>query len=632
MHLRTKITAAFTALFAAVLVADYVVEREGTYRHFEELEEQSAIRNLDRWAQAVEREVIHLSEFAGDWTDWDDAFDFVETGNPDFIEANLSSESWFENYNIPVLSFYDHDGTLKWSRRTDAPSGEALELPRLTAALSDGGRPLATGDTRRMVRGILPTSHGLLMVVSRAIYRTDGSGPAAGFAVFGRFLDDTMARTIARQTLAKGSVVSWEHFGGPGTDPALATELAASDFEPVLRRRPGMLSAYVTVQDAFGAPTIVIRSDTPTVITAQGRLALWLSVVALGGAGLIVLVAQIALVQTVIVRPLARLVEHTRRVGSTGDLTSRIGGASRDEIGELAREFDVMVVKLAESRAELVARSRATGQAEIASTVAHNLGNVLNSASVSIDAIQRELAGMRTDGPARVAGLLREHEHSLADFLANDERGRQLPHYLETFASRLEEERTALLEEAVRVQEQICHMDEILGAQRKVAKRDSYNETVSLQTTVERALAIVMPSCRRHEIDVQTHFDPLPPLRTDPVQITQVLVNLLTNAKDAITSTPNQTRRIAVSVRRRGEKVRIEVRDSGCGFEPERVEELFRVGHTTKPHGEGLGLHYCALAARRLGGSLAATSDGVGQGSLFTLELPASTADRKAAA
>ncbi|MBK7404505.1 MAG: HAMP domain-containing protein [Phycisphaerales bacterium] len=617
MHLRTKITAAFAVLFAAFLAADYTIERRVTYQNFELIEAQTARRNLDRWVQATEREIAHLSEFAGDWTDWDDAFEFASTGDPAFVEANLSSDNWFESYNIPVLLFVDREGRTIWERVRAAETGAPVQLARLRAALAEGSRPLLADDNRPMIRGILPTSEGLLLVVSRAIFRTDGSGPAAGFAIFGRFFDDELARTIGRQTLARGAVQKMGE-----VDPADATLLPAirrAAHEPVLRRHGGMLAAYTTMDDVFGEPSIVVRSDTPTVVTAQGRLALWISVITLGATGLAALLAQIALIQRLVVRPLAGLVEHATNVGATGDLSKRLSRTGRDEIGEMARAFDRMVVSLAESRAALVARSRATGQAEIASSVAHNLGNVLNSAAVSVDAIQRRLASVRVEGPARVAGLLRDHGPDLPEYLASE--GRQLPDYLDAVSAQFEADRAALLEESVRVQEQIRHMDEILGAQRRIAKRGSYTESTSARDIVERALAIVQPSCRRHGIQIESALESLPPLQTDPVQVGQILVNLLTNAKDAVLAAGRE-RRLRVAVRREDDAVRIEVADSGCGFDPDATEELFRAGFTSKPHGEGLGLHYCALSARQLGGSLEARSDGPGAGAVFTLTLP----------
>jgi len=70
------------------------------------------------------------------------------------------------------------------------------------------------------------------------------------------------------------------------------------------------------------------------------------------------------------------------------------------------------------------------------------------------------------------------------------------------------------------------------------------------------------------------------------------------------------------------DRLRIEVIDNGVGIALENLEKIFQHGFTTKEKGHGFGLHSSALAAKDMGGSLAAHSNGVGQGATFTLELP----------
>ena len=71
------------------------------------------------------------------------------------------------------------------------------------------------------------------------------------------------------------------------------------------------------------------------------------------------------------------------------------------------------------------------------------------------------------------------------------------------------------------------------------------------------------------------------------------------------------------------------VEDNGEGIAPENVAKLFTHGFTTRKDGHGFGLHSCVLAAKEMQGTITAHSDGPGQGAAFTLELPASPAERK---
>jgi C4-dicarboxylate-specific signal transduction histidine kinase len=70
------------------------------------------------------------------------------------------------------------------------------------------------------------------------------------------------------------------------------------------------------------------------------------------------------------------------------------------------------------------------------------------------------------------------------------------------------------------------------------------------------------------------------------------------------------------------DRVKIVVSDNGVGIAPEHMTKIFNHGFTTKKDGHGFGLHSGANAAKEMGGSLSACSDGPGKGAEFTLELP----------
>jgi two-component system NtrC family sensor kinase len=71
--------------------------------------------------------------------------------------------------------------------------------------------------------------------------------------------------------------------------------------------------------------------------------------------------------------------------------------------------------------------------------------------------------------------------------------------------------------------------------------------------------------------------------------------------------------------------VQIYATDNGVGIAPENLTRIFAFGFTTKKTGHGFGLHSSALAAKEMGGSLNAFSEGLGRGATFVLELPAAT-------
>jgi C4-dicarboxylate-specific signal transduction histidine kinase len=78
------------------------------------------------------------------------------------------------------------------------------------------------------------------------------------------------------------------------------------------------------------------------------------------------------------------------------------------------------------------------------------------------------------------------------------------------------------------------------------------------------------------------------------------------------------------------DRVKIVVLDNGVGIPAQNLTRIFSHGFTTRKEGHGFGLHSGAIAARELGGSLVAGSEGVGQGASFSLELPVGTVAKAA--
>jgi signal transduction histidine kinase len=128
------------------------------------------------------------------------------------------------------------------------------------------------------------------------------------------------------------------------------------------------------------------------------------------------------------------------------------------------------------------------------------------------------------------------------------------------------------------------------------------------------------PELEVSNITVVRRHDPgLPLVVTDPGQLQQVLVNLLKNAADAITGPGT----ITISTRRRGDRLLLEVEDTGCGMTPQQLEKVFMPFFTTKApdKGTGLGLSVSYGIIEGLGGRLSAVSS-PGQGCRFTIDLP----------
>jgi C4-dicarboxylate-specific signal transduction histidine kinase len=167
-------------------------------------------------------------------------------------------------------------------------------------------------------------------------------------------------------------------------------------------------------------------------------------------------------------------------------------------------------------------------------------------------------------------------------------------------------------------------MKEIVAMQQSYAKVSGAFENLQPENLVEDALSINMAAIDRHGIDVVRDFDAdLPAVHVDRHKVLQILVNVFSNAKYAMESLEPGSKRMVISAKICSpQQIAIVIKDNGVGIPAENITKIFNYGFTTKKEGHGFGLHSGANAAKEVGGSLSARSDGPGKGAEFTLKLP----------
>lgn len=336
---------------------------------------------------------------------------------------------------------------------------------------------------------------------------------------------------------------------------------------------------------------------------------------------LFVLVGQIT-------RPLSQLRRSAEAVGK-GDFSQRVPISSGDEVGALAQVFNQMMENLESSRAQLeaahrdlVETSRRAGMAEVATSVLHNVGNVLNSVNVSTSLITDSVSNSGIDYLARLVELLQKHEHRLAEFLREDPAGKQVPIFLRELRDSLEDERRNVLLELQNLSRCTEHIREIVSLQQQHAKGITIQESLSLEELLEDAIKMESDSWSRHSVKLVRFYEPTPKVVVQRHKLLQILVNLLHNAKQSVKEQSESNRYVTLRLLNAGENIELRVEDNGVGIPPENLTRIFTYGFTTKKDGHGFGLHSCAIAASEMGGSLTAHSDGPGLGARFTLTLP----------
>jgi signal transduction histidine kinase len=273
---------------------------------------------------------------------------------------------------------------------------------------------------------------------------------------------------------------------------------------------------------------------------------------------------------------------------------------------------------------KLLVTARKAGMAEIASSVLHNIGNVLNSINVSIGLLKENVGQSDFKKLIATSEIIETQMSDLPHFLAEDEKGKYIPQYLIGLIKLISVEREKELSEINRISVNIKLVENIVVMQQSISGVKIFLERVYLPDLLAMALQVCASFLKRNAITLQEEFRETPYVVTDKSKVIQILINLIQNAIDALNESSNIPKRIAITVQKyiTGQAIEIRVSDNGIGISAENLKKMFSFGFTTKLEGHGFGLHSSILAAKELGGELRVSSEGLGKGTTFTFILP----------
>jgi PAS domain S-box-containing protein len=165
---------------------------------------------------------------------------------------------------------------------------------------------------------------------------------------------------------------------------------------------------------------------------------------------------------------------------------------------------------------------------------------------------------------------------------------------------------------------------EVIARIRALTKRAATpREKLDLNEITREVLALVGDEAKRKSVIIRTQFaDDLSPISGDHVQLQQVMLNLVMNAMEAMSSVDERSRELLITTRNlEAGQVQVTVKDSGTGLDPNTVDKIFDPFYTTKPGGMGMGLSISRSILQAHGGWLwAAAKDG--PGTIFHFSLP----------
>lgn len=322
-------------------------------------------------------------------------------------------------------------------------------------------------------------------------------------------------------------------------------------------------------------------------------------------------------------RPIATISQAASDVAS-GDLTAYVELRRNDEIGQLSASFNLMVAALRENRDRLhnysldleqkvTERTRALDELNrtLDQRVRDEVARRKEQESLLIH--QSRLAAMG-EMIGAIAHQWRQPLNALSLVLQNLLMQHRLGTLNEESMQRMSTKASQLIE----------RMSHTIDDFRNFFKPNKVAAPFRLVQVIRSAAEILEGVLKNHSIELTIECDEDVELFGFAGEFSQVVLNLIGNAKDALLTTRPGLPHIAIRVSRDGERIQIEVEDNGGGIDPAIIHKIFEPYVTTKEEGKGsgIGLYMSKMIVEsNMGGTIAAQN--TTEGARFTLILPA---------
>jgi signal transduction histidine kinase len=559
-------------------------------RGFAQLEEQEVRTNIERVKNSIDSELADLVKICGDWAPWDDSREFMLGRKPEYNTAGLTADC-LTNLNLNFMVFVDVSGKIYHTVAVDPEKKEFVQFPAAVANGILANKSLLTmTEPNNYKSGLIILPNEIIMTAAMPISNSATVKPISGTLIMGRYLNERMIKVLSKRTQLDISV-------SQSNTPVCGSNTSVS----VVNK--DIIAGYANIFNLDGNKHITLKMTIPREIYNRGLTTVRYFTAAIISTIMVVLAALVFVLQKIVLKPINELTEKFIDIGLDYDADTKLYTERGDEIGSLARSFDSLMGSLRNRLSELQ-QSR-------------NAATLLNSELVST-------AGKLEQTNAELKNFAYIASHDLREPL------RKISVFGEILQKSLtgkitgddSENLNFMIDGAARMSKMI----EGLLAYSRVSTKTHSAETVNLNNMVKEIGQLELSVAIEEKNAVIDVSQPLPEVEADPVQIRQLMQNLIANGMkyQAKGNVPH----ITISSRPAADgMVRINVADNGIGIKPEFQQAIFtmfkRLHLKNEYEGTGIGLAICKKIVERYGGQIGVESQ-PGKGSTFWFTLPAS--------
>jgi adenylate cyclase len=225
------------------------------------IDERQISHDVARARIAISDYLVTLKGKAGDWSQWDESYEYVVAPTTEFVERNVPTNSLVQ-LDLNLVVFLDASGKVVHAKAVDASTGNEIPVPPpFDRALPVDSPLLRPGEGWSGVTGLYMLDGKCLFLAARPIVTSAGQGPPHGTLIFARFLDDSFVARL--RTAAHMELAFRPYDGDPMPRDFREARDALESFEDV-RVTPldgDRLSAFALVAGVDGRPALLLRVD-----------------------------------------------------------------------------------------------------------------------------------------------------------------------------------------------------------------------------------------------------------------------------------------------------------------------------------------------------------------------------------
>ncbi|WP_151733633.1 bifunctional diguanylate cyclase/phosphodiesterase [Paenibacillus tengchongensis] len=351
MKLRTKFLLYIAGIAIFALGLTYLLLHLILLNRFEALDEAALHGKLDDAVTSYQNELQAMKTGLLRYSMSDGTLRFVQSGdaadaaNVDYLNATFSTAT-FELNHYDVIALLNREGEPVfggiYEPQTDTVSSLTAEHRSLIRLLNS--RMPAFANNRSSRSGIVNLQGGPMLITSTPISGSDGTGPAAGMALAGRWLRQEEISRIWRESPSAIHITR-----------VTSAMLAQSGGSKIwMSSGPdGLMSIHTVMDDLFGNPGVVLSLDAPRQIYEGGLQAISRFRVLFFASTLLICVFSLIFVNRFILGPMRLLIRNIRTIGRSKDLSIRIRRSGKDEFSDVEQEFNRMIDSLEQAQDDL---------------------------------------------------------------------------------------------------------------------------------------------------------------------------------------------------------------------------------------------------------------------------------------